>query len=263
MQTEVKVVRFPGREKGTMRRIKSTAAVSMAMLALTASTASAATKHGTNYGDALYGTNYADTIYGYGGADLIKGYGGVDSLYGGNEAGWGDKILGGAANDRVLGQNGNDALYGESGNDRIDGGYGNDLIVGGYGEDTLNAGPGADRINAQDGQRDTIELYGSGPYDVVYYDRGLDVLIPGPITPQGSASKESAGVSAAEASKATDAKLLTERPPAGLFEHTGKVLVEHKGKEKLVAEKELKGHVAHGDRILDPTGRAGAGEGRR
>ncbi len=246
-----------------MRRIATMAVLSALMLALTATAAFAVTKRGTNYGDALYGTNYADTIYGYGGADLIKGYGGADTLYGGNEAGWGDKILGGAANDRVYGHNGDDALYGESGNDRVDGGYGNDLVVGGTGEDTLNAGPGADKLNAQDGQRDIIELWGSGAYDVVYYDRGLDVLLTSPITPQGSAARESAGVSATEAEKATEADLSAQKPPEGLFEHTGKVLVEHKGKELLVAEKELEGHIGHGDRILDPTGRSGAKEGRR
>ena len=244
-----------------MRRITTTAILSMMMLALTANAASAATKYGTNYGDALYGTNYADTIYGYGGADLIYGYGGNDTLYGGNEYGWGDKILGGTSDDRIYGQNGDDALYGEGNNDLLVGGYGDDLLVGGYGYDTLNAGPGADKINAQDGQRDTIDLCGSGAYDVVYYDRGLDVLL-GCVYPQGTAS-ESTSLSAAEAEKSTEAKLRTEKAPKGIFEHTGKVLVEHKGKELLVAEKELKGHMAHGDHILDPTGRASAEEGRR
>ena len=134
------------------------------------------------------------------------------------------------------------------------------MIVGGYGEDILNASPGADRINAQDGQRDHIKLWGSGPSDVVYYDRGLDILLMGPVTP---AAKEGVGVSAAEAEKATKVELHTEKPPAGLFEHTCKVLMEHKGKEVLLFEKELKDHMGHGDRILDPTGRAGAEQGRR
>ncbi|QIN80087.1 hypothetical protein GBA65_17925 [Rubrobacter marinus] len=237
-----------------MRRISTMAVLSVLMVALTATAAYAVTKRGTNYGDALYGTNYADTVYGYGGADLIKGYGGKDVLYGGNEAGWGDKILGGTADDRILGQNGHDALYGEANNDRLDGGYGDDLIVGGTGQDTLKAGPGADKINAQDGQRDVVELCGSGPYDVVYYDAGLDVLV-GCISPQGTA-RESAGMSAAEAREATETDLSAQKPPEGLFEHTGKVLVEHKGKELLVSEKDLKGHAGHGDRILDPTGRS-------
>ena len=240
-----------------MRRFMTIAALSMLMLTLTATAALAATIHGTPYGDALYGTRYADTIYGYGGADLIYGYGGNDTLYGGNEVGWGDKILGGYGDDRVFGQNGNDALYGDSGNDRVDGGYGDDLVQGGYGYDTLSGGPGADQINAQEGQKDTINVcnaYG----DTVYYDRGLDVL-QGCVSAQGT----SATMSAEEAIESGKVKLKAEKPPKGLFEHTGKVLVEHKGKELVVAEKEVKGHMSHGDRILDPTGRADAGEGRR
>jgi Ca2+-binding RTX toxin-like protein len=45
-------------------------------------------------------------------------------------------------------------------------------VVGGTGEDTLSGGPGADKVDAQDGQRDVIDLTGSGSGDVVYYDRG-------------------------------------------------------------------------------------------
>ena len=239
------------------------ATLSMLMLALTAGVAFAATKYGTNSGDALYGTNYADTIYGYGGADLIYGYGGADTLYGGNEVGWGDKILGGTANDRVYGQNGDDALYGDSGNDAVYDGYGDDLVQGGYGYDTMNAGPGAVRINAQDGQKDTIELCGSSPYDVVYYDRGLDVLV-GCVSAQRTASaSESALMTPEEAIKATKVKLSTTKPPAGLFEHTGKILVEKKGKELCVSEKALKGHIEDGAKIVDPTECSSAEQGRR
>ena len=70
-------------------------------------------------------------------------------------------------------------------------------------------------------------------------------------------------MSAEEAIESGKVELRAEKPPKGLFEHTGKVLIEHKGKEMVVAEKELEGHMSHGDHILDPTGRAGAGEGRR
>ena len=237
------------------------AVLSMMMLALTATAAFAATKHGTNQGDALYGTDYADTIYGYGGADLVYGYGGADVLYGGNEYGWGDKILGGSSDDRVHGEGGDDALYGEGGNDRVYGGHGDDLVQGGYGYDTLDGGPGADRINAQDGQKDTINVCGSEYGDVVYYDKGLDVL-RGCISPQGSAASESTRLTAEEAAEAK-VELLTERPPADLFGHTGKVLVEHKGEELCLPEKGLKGHMAHGDHILNPAGCSNAEQGRR
>ncbi len=241
-----------------MGRMAKMSVVMMLMVALSAGAAFAATKSGTNAGEALYGTPQADTIYAYGGADLVYAYGGKDLLYGGNEAGWGDKILGGTANDRLLGHKGHDALYGERGNDSVYGGYGDDRVVGGYGNDTLDGGPGADQINAQDGQKDTIVIR-TGEGDVVYYDKGLDVLEV-PVSPQGTAG-ESTGLSAAEAAKKAD--LRTERPPEGLFEHTGKVLVEHEGEELLLSEKELKGHLGHGDEILDPTGRSGAEQGRR
>ena len=240
-----------------MRRTVKVMMATAVMVPLSATAALAATFYGTNYGDALYGTNYADTIYGYGGADLIYGYGGNDTVYGGNESVSGDKVLGGYGDDRVFGNNGNDALYGDSGNDRVDGGYGDDLVQGGYGYDTLSGGPGADQINAQEGQKDTINVcnaYG----DTVYYDRGLDVL-QGCVSAQGT----SAAMSAEEAIESGKVKLKAEKPPKGLFEHTGKVVVEHKGKEMVVAEKDVKAHAKHGDHIIDPTGRSGAEGDRR
>jgi Ca2+-binding RTX toxin-like protein len=138
------------------------------------------------------------------------------------------------------------------------GGSGDDLIVGGYGNDTLSGGPGADQINAQDGQKDTI-VFCAGEYDAVYYDRGLDVL-QGCIAPQGTAGKDT-GLTAGETSKATT--LSAEQPPEGLFEHSGKVLVEHEDKELCLPEKELKGHLKHGDEILNPAGCSSAEQGRR
>ena len=242
-----------------MKRTAKVMVATAVMVPLSATAALAATFYGTNYGDALYGTNYADTIYGYAGADLIKGYGGADVLYGGNEPGWGDKILGGYGDDKLYGHNGEDGLYGDSGNDRVYGGYGDDLVQGGYGYDTLDGGPGADQINAQDGVKDTINVCASVSGDVVYYDRGLDVL-QGCVSPQGTGTT----LTAEEAIESGKVKLRAEKPPKGLFEHTGKVVVEHEGEELVVAEKELKGHTGHGDHILDPTGRAGVGqEGRR
>jgi len=239
-----------------MGRMAKISAAMMLMVALSAGAASAAVKHGTNAGETLRGTAYADTLYGYGGADLLYGYGGKDVLYGGNEVGWGDKILGANGSDRLLGQKGDDALYGEKGDDRAYGGYGEDLMVGGDGEDVLDGGPGADEVNAQDGQKDTVVI-GTGEGDVVYYDRSLDVLEFVSVSVQGTEG-ESTASSAAEAGK--KAELHTERPPASLFEHTGKVLVKHEGEELLVAEKELEVHLGHGDEILDPTGRSSGAE---
>jgi hypothetical protein len=242
-------------EKKTAKGIK-VAAASLAMVVVGSGAALAATIPGTNAGEVLRGTDRADTIHGYGGADLIYGYGERDTVWGGNEAGKGDKVLGGTAADRLIGQQGHDALYGEGGSDTLEGQYGDDLLVGGTGEDTLNAGPGADRVNAQDGRRDVIDLTGSGPNDVVYYDRGIDEFVTSSVEPVGE------GASAAEAARTTGAELSASKPPEGLFAHTGKVLVEHKGEELLVTEKQVEAHTAHGDEILDPTGRAGTGQER-
>jgi hypothetical protein len=238
------------------RGIKVVAA-SMAMLVVGSGAALATTTaiiDGTNRAEVLNGTPRADTIYALGGPDLVRGYAERDVLYGGNEAGFGDKIKGGTFGDRIFGQDGHDALYGERGDDEVRGGYGADLVAGGPGNDTLDGGFGADEINARDGQKDTIVIR-SGEGDVVYYDKGLDVLVV-PASPQGSA----AGLSVAEAGE--KAELSTERPPEGLFEPSGKILVEHEGEERLVSEQALEGHLGHGDEIIDPTGRASAEEGR-
>jgi Ca2+-binding RTX toxin-like protein len=262
MQTEantVGAVRYPGREQKAMRNMKRTAAVSVMMLALAAGTASAKTIPGTDYGEVLRGTVRADTIHGYGGADLIYGRGGGDTVWGGNEAGKGDKVLGSTGAAHLIGQQGDDALYGEGGGDFIEGQYGDDLVVGGSGADTLSGGPGADKIDARDGRKDTISIR-DGEGDVVYYDRGLDVLKAS--TASQATAGEDAGLSAAEAIVAGKAKAVTEAPPEGLFAHTGEVLVEHEGEGLLLAENKVATHVGHGDEVLDPTGRPGVEGGR-
>ena len=243
-----------------MRGIKKTAALTISVLVLAAGAASAKTVPGSDAGEVLRGSRNADTIHGYGGADLIYAYDGQDTVWGGNEAGKGDKVLGGPASDQLIGQQGHDALYGEGGGDFLEGQYGDDLVAGGGGHDTLSGGPGADRINARDGQKDTISIrFGEG--DVVYYDKGIDVLEASTASPV--AAGENAGLSVAEAIETGKVKVVAGDPPAGLFGHTGKVLVEHDGEELLVDEDEAEGHTAHGDEVLDPTGRSGAEGGRR
>jgi hypothetical protein len=76
-------------------------------------------------------------------------------------------------------------------------------------------------------------------------------------------SVEEGSASAAEAARATGAELSAATPPEGLFAHTGKVLVEHRGEELLVAEERVGAHTAHGDEIIDPMGRAGEEGGSR
>ena len=236
-----------------MTTMAATAALAVALSAGTAFATTTAPIEGTNRAEVLDGTPRADTVYAYGGADLVRGYSERDLLYGGNEAGWGDKIKGGTFADRIFGQDGHDALYGESGDDEVRGGYRDDLVSGGPGNDTLDGGPGSDEINARDGEKDQIVIR-SGEGDVVYYDKGLDMLVA-PVSPQGTAS-----LSAAEADE--KAELLAERPPQGLFEPSGKILVEHEGERALVTERALEGHLGHGDEMIDPTGRASAEEGR-
>lgn len=230
-----------------MANIKKTAAMSAMILALAAGTASAKTFNGSDAGEPINGTNNPDTVYAHGGADLVHGRGGADTVWGGNEAGFGDALYGDASGDRLVGQQGDDALYGQGGNDRLEGQYGDDLIVGGTGSDTIDAGPGADEVNARDGRKDTVVIR-KGEGDVVYYDRGLDEFLV--------SATSGATMTAVEAIESGKVELLAQQPPKNLFEPTGKVLVEHKGEELLVAEKELKGHLAHGDKIIDPTGRA-------
>ncbi len=96
-----------------MRGIKKTTALTLSVLVLTAGAVSAKTFPGSDAGEVLRGSRNADTIHGYGGADLIYAYGGRDTVWGGNEAGKGDKVLGGSATDQLIGQQGHDALYGD------------------------------------------------------------------------------------------------------------------------------------------------------
>lgn len=231
-----------------MKRILTMVAVAALLAVFSAGAALAESDRairGTNAGEGLYGSRYNDLIYGYGGADLIYGYAGRDTIFGGSERGWGDKILGGGSSDKIRGQGGDDALYGQRGNDKINGGRGHDLISGGPGRDVLNGGPNTDQVNARDGRRDVIILCGN-ERDKIYYDRGIDILrfCEGSY----SASKTDSG----EAPSSSASNLTTQRPPTSLFDHSGEVLVEHRGEEQCIPEKDLKDHAKHGDEIINP-----------
>lgn len=195
--------------------------------------------YGTNAGDGMYGTDRVDRMYGFGGADLMYGYRSGDRMYGGNESGWGDKLLGQRGEDKMKGNRGDDALYGGNGDDVVYGDRGDDLIQGGYGNDALYTGYGYDQVNAQDGERDLI-VCGPGA-DLVYYDFGLDRL-------------RYCGSARADLSRSS--------PPVELFAHTGKVLVNHEGGKRCLPEERLKGHLEHGDEIMNPSGCSNAKEGR-
>jgi hypothetical protein len=172
-----------------------------------------------------YGTNSGDALYGTSGVDRMYGYGAGDLMKG---YGGGDSMYGG--NESGLG----DKMSGGAGADLVNGQGGNDIIEGGPGPDTLRTGTGSDRVEAQDGTKDTIICDGSD--DAVYYDRGLDVL-------EGCSQG------------------LVELPPTDSpFEPGTKVLLDHRGGTEIcLPEKALKGHLKHGDEVLDWSGCA---EGR-
>ncbi len=176
--------------------------------------------YGTSAGDGMYGTANVDRMYGYGGADLMYGYGSDDSMYGGDESGLGD------------------GLYGGNGDDTVGGGPGGDIVQGDYGNDTINTDTGSDRVNAQDDQKDFITCI-DGANDVVYYDRGLDVL-------RGC----------------SEAGLEESVAPEGLFESSGNVLVSHEGEELCLPEGAVKGHLKHGDEMINPQGCSASERGR-
>ena len=186
------------------------ATTALVMLVACSAALAASIKCPTDPDGYCYGTNRGDSLSGTSGVDREYGYGGGDFMYGSNETGLGDKMLGGVGADLINGQGGDD------------------LINGGPGRDTLKTGSGSDQVEAKDGEKDTIICDGS---DDVSYDVGLDVLegcTPG----------------------------LSELPPTDSpFDPDTKVLVEHKeGKELCLPEAALKGHLEHGDEVLDWSG---------
>ena len=144
--------------------------------------------YGTSAADTMYGSDLADFMFSKGGNDTMHGYGGSDRLQA-------DK-----GSDNVYGDDGDDAFlwggayvgstnyYPDTSDDYVHGGSGNDYLVGGY------AQSGVDRIYGEGGN-DTIDAAqrknpdpaafqvtkeiidcGAGASDVVYFDKGLDVV---------------------------------------------------------------------------------------
>jgi hypothetical protein len=173
----------------------------------------------TNPNGYCYGTDRGDALYGTASLDRIYGYGGSDLM---NGYGGGDLMYGGS--EAGIG----DKMRGGAGADLVNGQGGDDIIDGGPGQDTLNTGRGSDRVNAQDGEKDSITCQDND--DLVYYDEGLDVL-------EGCADGGRIGL-----------------PPEGLFEPGTKVLLGHGGRELCLPEKALKGHLEHGDEVMNWSG---------
>ena len=173
-----------------MRRTIKVVTMIVALLALTAGVALAATVDcSTDPSRACYGTSGDDTITGTEIRDEIDAFGGVDTVAG---KGGNDAIYGGDGNDlRLSGDKGDDAVYGGPGSEVfIYGREGSDLLVGNLGRDniftsefpninpgvdTVRAGPDNDGIDAEDGFKDFIDC-GTGDSDLVYFDRGLDAV---------------------------------------------------------------------------------------
>jgi Ca2+-binding RTX toxin-like protein len=189
------------------RPLAKSAGLAIALLAVTAAVAVAATINGTNGNDKLIGTTAADTINGFAGNDIILGLAGNDKITDGNgndlvfgdgkcppgttdpsycsvaetSSDGSDNITVGNGTDAVFGQGGNDTITVGSGADAIDGGSGNDTINGGSGVDAIFPESGNDTVNtatgtvsvvfAQDGQKDTINCKGN---TTVFADR-IDV----------------------------------------------------------------------------------------
>ena len=101
-----------------MRRVVLVVAVGALLVALSAASALAMTRFGTDAADWLYGYAEADTIYGYAGADTIYGHAGADTIYTGTGA---------------------DSVYGGSGHDFVS-------FVGGDSPDYIDCGPGFDTV---------------------------------------------------------------------------------------------------------------------
>ena len=132
-----------------MRRVILAIAVGALLIALTATVALAATRHGTGGHDVLMGTNGADQMYGYAGDDIISGL------------------------------RGNDLMYGGSGEDALWGSYGDDNLYGRTGADDLHGMGGNDYLSANDGKRDLVDC---GPgrdwYNVDFFDVVRNCEVP-------------------------------------------------------------------------------------
>jgi Ca2+-binding RTX toxin-like protein len=141
-------------------------------------TSMADTMFGSDLRDYMFGRGGADTMHGNGGTDILEGDNGSDHIYG--DDGADTNLWGGTYNDftNTGTDTSDDYVHGGSGNDDITGGYaqsGVDRLYGEGGNDTIDAS----QRNAQDpAYQVTKEIIdcGSGASDVVYFDKGLDVV---------------------------------------------------------------------------------------
>ena len=116
-------------------------------------------------------------------------FAGFEKVYGINDAGFSDQIIGTNGADFISGRNGNDILVGGRGadiilggdqDDQINGGRGNDTVTGGTGVDILRGNNGIDRLfggddgDLLDGGRDNDRVKGEAGADTIVYKKGYD-----------------------------------------------------------------------------------------
>lgn len=137
---------------------------------------------GNGGSDHLYGEDGNDLLYGAGGtagadvADFLDGGAGDDYIYGGQNAGATEVLIGGSGNDHIYGESGIDEIYGDEGDDYIDAGGDTDLAFGGGGNDEMYGGEGPDELHGNAG--DDLISGGSGT-DKLIGEEGDDILFGG------------------------------------------------------------------------------------
>lgn len=137
---------------------------------------------GNGGSDHLYGEDGNDILYGAGGtagadvADFLDGGAGDDYIYGGQNAGATEVLIGGSGNDHIYGESGIDEIYGDEGDDYIDAGGDTDLAFGGGGNDEMYGGEGPDELHGNAG--DDLISGGSGT-DKLIGEEGDDILFGG------------------------------------------------------------------------------------
>ncbi len=163
--------------------------------------------HGTGADDHIKGTDGNDEILARDGRDFVNARAGSDVVRGGSGADGDEYVAGGLFGDSPgmstnSGRDGNDMVFGGDGKDTLYGFGGSDFLVGGGkadyifaeefrvrmgrggiaksknpGIDTVSGGMGGDHIEAVDGRMDIIDC--GGGKDAVWFDEGLDVVLPG------------------------------------------------------------------------------------
>ena len=117
--------------------------------------------------EVMIGGTGNDHIYGESGIDEIAGGEGDDYIDAGGDT---DLVFAGAGNDEMYGGEGPDELHGDLGDDLISGGSGTDKLLGEQGDDILYGGQGGGVSNG-----DSDELIGGDPSLGVASDTGFDI----------------------------------------------------------------------------------------